>query len=204
MDGRFRKDCSSLRYTACDLDKPIRCPDGRCVETLIQCVSFLCSAHSPYKCRSNRCVANINDCFYSQNLLVIKRSIVRTVEGQFQKKLFTNDQSSTFVGSLFSKRKMKYEIEGVGFSEIENTVLAATTGTEELFSSFLGKSPDQLTPNDFILSPVFKIKGLSKFAGDSKSEAELKLQITMDYPDALNSDPSIVQSVASSEPLLPG
>ena len=63
-DGICRKDCSLVEYNGCPNSKPLLCPNGRCVSTMIECAgeSSCISTEKPFRCIDGTCVSHISKC----------------------------------------------------------------------------------------------------------------------------------------------
>ena len=63
-DGLCRDNCSLVDYYGCPNEKPLLCPNGRCVTSKIECVgeSSCDSTEKPFRCIDGTCGASLSDC----------------------------------------------------------------------------------------------------------------------------------------------
>lgn len=183
IDGKYRPDCSFIKYTACTQEQPFRCPDGRCVTLFIQCASHICPADRPYRCVGNTCVKNINECDYGWNLFLARNVVLDINDATKIYPLLPVIKTTFNCGYVRASRKVRLIVEGVGMSEVENSHIIPESFTEPIFERYLGIPAIQAKPIEFILSPIVRIKGLhQEEMKEPQGEIELKLNANVIGP----------------------
>lgn len=171
IDGACRKECR-IRHSSCPHDSPVKCADGRCVSSLVECASIGCEPNSPYLCPDGSCKGALDQCRYPFNSRVIRAAEKKTKGGTSALKLL--DQRDKLVGTMFVEEVVDLSWRGVALSELEKSVLEVDKLYDPLFFSFLSMGVGDLQPRDFLRSAVVRIS-----TNRSDPDAEYDKPITL-------------------------
>jgi len=194
IDGRYREDCSFIKYTSCSQENPFRCPDGRCVTMMIQCASHICPADRPIRCVQNLCSKSVDECSYGRNLFIARSQTFELKKTETDYNFYDVRNGDVYLGCLRANKKLRITVEGVGMSEVGNSTITPENFTEHLFEGYLAVPGEKATPVDFIRSAIVRLKGLHQ----EKTEitlGEVELYLSTDIPFAIESKLSVAFNV---------
>ncbi len=118
VDGICRDDCVGLRHSSCVFDNPIRCPDGRCVDSEVDCVSLKCPPDEPFIGALNICKTSFSLLEYPFNIRILKNEHHKLSRDL---KIFLSDQENTILATVSTPHDIDLNIRGVALSEISNS-----------------------------------------------------------------------------------